>query len=222
MASVQETINRSRQTEGRRQQQLLDSGFLDTLGRDKNIPEVELDQVEKVFVKWMGKLVQEIVRKIDEVGPNGKEISATGNLSAKTRFTFTKTGTSYLGYVYMPFYADFRDKGVQGVGPGNKNTTSPYRFRFRWPSKKHLAAIEQWVRDKNNLAIITVPKGLTDIVSEQKSLAAKIATANKIHGIMPGNFKMGAVNSIMPDFTKELAAAMAKDVAISFDLSQAK
>lgn len=209
-------------SEAQRQQQLLNSNFLDTLGTARNIPDVGLDQVEKVFVKWMGKLVQEIVKKIDEVGPNGREISASGNLSSKTRFEFTKTGTTYTGLVYMPDYADFRDKGVQGVGPGNQNTTSPYRFRFRNPSKKHVAAIEQWIKNKNNLAIITVPKGLTDIVSQQKTMAYIMARSSKIKGIKAANFKAGAVDSVMADFTKELAAAMAKDVAVSFDLSQAK
>jgi len=200
-------------TEAQRQSQLIKSGFLNTLGGKD--PGLQLDEVEKVFVKHMGKLVQRIVYRIDNTGSNGREISASGELSAKTRFEYTRLGMQYKGQVLMPDYADIRDKGIQGLGADNQNRTSPYRFRFLRPSKKHVAALEGWIKEKNNLAIVSVPKGLTDIVKEQKRLAYIFAASARRKGIKPGNFKSGAIDDIMPAFLKELSTALAKDVSVS-------
>lgn len=204
-------------SEAQRQAALLNSGYLNTLGTSSGV--IALDNVEQVIVHWMGKLVQEIVRRIDEPGENGKEISSSGHLSANTRFTYKKLGMAYVGYVHMPYYADYRDKGVQGLGPGNINTTSPYRFRFLNPSKNHINAIEDWVREKNNLTVITVPKGLTSIAKQQRSMAYLIAKYDKQHGIRPANFKKGAVAAIMDGFLRDISRAMAKDISIEFDYS---
>jgi hypothetical protein len=204
-------------SEAQKQGALLNSGFLNTLGSKD--PGLRLDGVEQVFVKYMGKLVQRLVSRIDQAGPDGREVTASGNLSSNIRFEYTHIGMRYTGNVFMPDYADFRDKGIQGLGADNQNTTSPYRFKFRHPSKKHVAAIEQWIKEKNNLAIVTAPKGLTDIVKEQKSLAYIFAASARRKGIKAANFKQGAIDDILPDFARELSAALGKDIAVSIKLS---
>lgn len=205
-------------SEAQRQQELLNTDFLDRLGSGKgNGP--KLDAVEEVFVKYMGKLVQRLVDRVDKRGPNGREISASGNLSSNIRFEYTRNGTKYVGQVYMPDYADFVDKGVQGVGPENRNTTSPYRFRFLRPNAKHVAALERWIADKNDLSIITAPKGLANLVTARKSLAYAFAASARRRGLKATNFKRGALDDILPDFTRELGAALGKDLTTSIKLS---
>jgi hypothetical protein len=205
-------------SEGQRQQDLINSGFLDNLGSKD--PGLQLDTVEQVFVKYMGKLVQRLTDRIDQAGPDGREISATGNLSSNIRFEYTKSATRYVGQIFMPDYADFVDKGVRGLGGDNRNTTSPYRFRFLRPSKKHVAAIEQWIKDKNNLAIVTAPKGLTDIAAQQKSLAYIFAASARRKGLKATNFKRGVLDDIMPDFARDIGKAMGKDIAVSIRLTK--
>ncbi|HWV64356.1 hypothetical protein [Chitinophaga sp.] len=215
--------------ERQRQQDLINSGALNNIGSTRQA-EPELDNVEEVFKTYMGKLVQRLVERIDGAGPDGKEISASGRLSESVKFKYTVKGQQYTGEISMADYADWRDKGVRGISAGNKNTTSPYSFKFVPPSANHVAAIEQWIKDKNDLSVVEAPKGLdrivkkhntrlNDIVKQRHSLAFAMAYSSKQKGIMPANFKKGALDDIMPEFTQEMAKALAKDVTITLNLS---
>lgn len=212
-------------SEAQQQQKLINSGALANIGQARGT-DLTLTAVEEVFKLYMGKLVQELTRRVDEP-VDGKEISASGNLSSSIRFEYSVAGTEYVGKIFMADYADYQDKGVRGVGPNNRNMTSPYKFKFATPSKAHVDAIEKWMREKNTIAIVTAPKGLhekvkggkglKDIQPVPQTLAYIIARASKMHGLAARNFKQGAVNSVMPAFSAALAKAMAKDVKVNID-----
>jgi len=213
-------------TEAQRQQQLLSSGWLDKIGQGNDV--LELDQVEQVFVKWMGRLVEALQKNINSPNGKGQEITASGALSESIRFEYSKNGVGYQGVVYMVDYADFRDKGVQGIGPNSKNTTSPYKFRTAFPSKNMQNALLMWVREKNLLSEITAPKGLLGkntrnyLRNKDRSRQLVIALGKSIkqHGIEASNFKQVSVDEILQGMTQELAEAMVGDIVLSIDTAK--
>lgn len=213
-------------TEAQRQKQLLSSGWLDKIGTGNET--LELNEVDKVFVKWMGRLLEALQKNINNPGADGKEITASGNLSQSIRFEYTQNGTSYEALFYMAYYADYRDKGVQGIGPNSKNTTSPYKFKTAFPSKNMQEALLMWVREKNLLTDITAPKGLlgknTKRVLKNKdrsrSLVFALGRSIKQRGIAASNFKEVSVNEIMDGMRQELAQALAADIAVSIDTAK--
>lgn len=214
-------------TEAQRQIKLLESGFLDSLGSNDNT--LELDAVEEVFVKWMGQLVEALQRNLN-TAVNGREITASGALSASVRFEYRKDGKGYTGEVYMLDYADYVDKGVKGVGPGNKNTTSPYSFKSWFPSENMRNALLLWIREKSVLQDVTAPKGLLGKNTRgylrnkdrRNDLATAIGISIKRKGLSARNFKAVSVDEIMEGMKADLAKAMAKDIAVSINTSVLK
>lgn len=211
--------------ESQKQKKLLDSGFLDNLG-SKDVP-LGLDEVEKIFVKYMGELVEALQNNLNTMKDDGNEISATGALSESIRFEYRKDGTGYVGEVYMLDYADYVDKGVQGVGPENKNTTSEYKFKTAFPSKNMQKALLVWIRKKNVLEDKVVQQGLKGRYTREylrnkvrrKNLVIRIGIGIKQHGIKATNFKQVGIDAILDDMYKELAKAMASDIAININTS---
>lgn len=202
-------------SESQKQKSLLSSGALGRLGVSPK--DIQLDAVEKVISRYVGLIVTRYQDRIngrgsdaDSNGDSGREITASGRLSASIRGEYTQRGRDFDITIYMADYADYVDKGVQGIGPGNKNTTSPYRFKFRYPSRTHVAAIEAWIKAKNVTAIITKPKGLN--IGPAYSIAMSI----KKKGLSATNFKQRVIDSVLPKLTEELASALAKDVVVSF------
>lgn len=203
-------------SEAQRQRQLIESGWLDQVGQDR-VP-LELNSVDAIFQKWMGDLLLALQRNVNEPGPDGREITASGNLSASMRVEYTISNTSYEAVFYMADYADFRDKGVQGIGPGNQNTTSPYRFKSAYPSQNMQQALLLWIRQKNVLADIRAPKGLQGVTDPRK-LAFGLGRAIKRHGIKASNFKQASIDEVMDGLRADLAKALAKDIVFNINAS---
>ncbi|TWF38846.1 hypothetical protein FHW36_10669 [Chitinophaga polysaccharea] len=214
-------------TEAQRQQNLLNSGFLDNLGTQ---PEpVALDNVEQIFVKHMGRLLEALQRNLN-TQKNGREISASGTLSQSIRVEYTKGSAKYEAEFYMASYADYVDKGVQGIGPKNKNTTSPYKFKTAFPGKDMQKALILWVRQKSILSDVTAPKGLRGKHTSgylrnkvrRNDLAIALGIGIKRHGIAATNFKQVSINEVLADMTKELAQALAKDIVVNINTERLK
>lgn len=194
-------------SEAKRQYSLLDSGFLDSLGSGKE--DFVLNEVEKIIVKYIGILVKGYQARLDM-----QDRHASGTLHDSIRGTYKRLGKDYEVSIIMADYAKYVDKGVQGIDPSKTvNRDSPYKFKFRNPSKAHVAAVEKWIRAKNVTAIVTVPKGLQ--VSKPKSLAYIFAKAIKRKGLKKSNFINKTMEDILPDMIRDLAGAMARDVSIS-------
>lgn len=212
-------------SEAQRQKQLLASGFLDTLGQGNDT--LELNEVEKIFVKWVGRLVEVMQERLNTLRNDGTEITASGRLSQSIRFEYEVAGTGYEAQIYMSPYADYVDKGVQGVGPNNQNSTSPYRFRYAFPTKRHREALIAWVREKNLTTDVTAPKGLLGKhtraylrnETRRQSLAMAIGIASKRRGLKARPFKAESVEEVLSAMTKEIAAATAKDIKVNIETS---
>ncbi len=220
--------------ESQNQKGLLSSVFLDTLGSSQFSPApVAFDAIEAVMIKY-GKLFAEgFSKELDN-----QDINAGGGLDSSIRFEFSKpTGNSYVVSIFMADYAKFVDEGVQGINPGKSiNQTSPYIFNLAYPSAKHVAQIERWIKEKNVTAIITVPKGISHLtkqkslsqslgrsvkdsklsdVTGQKSLAYAIATNIKQKGIRATNFKQNVIDKLKDEFRAEIMTAARKDISIN-------
>lgn len=214
-------------SEAKKQRNLIDTGFLDSIGTDNS--SLEPNEVERVFVKWMGKLLEALQRNLNEA-KNGREITASGELSSSITFNYRVDGFGYEGLFYMASYADFVDKGVQGVGPNNRNTTSPYKFRYAFPSKNHQDALLFWVRHKSLLEERSAPKGLLGAGTKnflrnkarRNDLAIRIGIASKRKGLRATNFKQVSLDEVMADLTAEMQKALAKDIVISINNSMLK
>lgn len=213
-------------SEAQRQKQLLASGWLNQVGQDRT--PLLLDEVDAVFHKWMGDLLLAMQRRVNEPGADGREITASGNLSASMRVEYTRNNMSFEALFYMADYADFRDKGVQGIGPNNTNTTSPYKFKTAFPSRNMQQALLLWVRQKNVLSDVRAPKGLLGKNTRNhlrnkdraRELAVAIGIGIKRHGIKPGNFKQSSIDEVMDGLRADLAKALATDVAININSSK--
>lgn len=212
-------------SEGQRQANLLNSGFLNSLGQDNDT--LVLNEVEEVFVKHMGRLLEVMQERLNTARNDGTEITASGNLSESIKMEYHVAGTGFQALFYMAYYADFVDKGVQGVGPNNENTTSPYHFKFAYPTANHQAALLLWVRQKPNVSDITRPKGLLGKHTRaylrnedrRKALVVAIGIASKRRGLKARPFKAESIDEIMGAMTKEIAQATAKDIKFSIDTS---
>lgn len=213
-------------TESQKQIKLIESGLLDNLGSNKSA--LEFDNVEAVFVKYMGQLVealQENLNKEKSLGGNLSSSSvATGALSASIRFEYKKLGQSYIGEVYMLDYGDYIDQGVKGIdGPKPSNKNSPYQFKYLFPSKDMQASLLVWIRAKNIFDKWASPIGLfgkktksmLSTKAKRNGLAIAIGKSIKKKGIDGTHFKSISVDSILADLNRDLAKAAAKDVAIS-------
>jgi hypothetical protein len=211
-------------SEAQKQKRLLDSGFLDTLG-SKETP-LKLQKAEQVFVKYLGILMQHLQDNLN-TAQNGREITASGELSSSMRIEYQLDGMSFIGQIFMADYADFVDKGVQGIGPNNRNTTSPYHFKTAFPSKNMQKVLIAWVRQKSVLEDRTAPKGLMGKATRgilrnktrRNDLAIRIGIGIKRHGTKATNFKQVSINQIMGDMNRELSKALATDIIIDINTS---
>jgi hypothetical protein len=193
--------------------ELLSSGFLNGLGSNKQFlaNPIEFDALESVLVKYGALFVKGFSSELDK-----QDITASGALDSSLRFEFTKLGNTYETSVYMSDYAKFVDEGVQGINPGkSKNITSQFKFKFSNPSKKHVEALEKWIKQKNVVAIITVPKGIASKKATPLSLAQAIGYNIKQRGLRATYFKKKVVESLIDDFKKEVAIAAGIDMKVN-------
>jgi hypothetical protein len=209
------------------QRKLLKSGILDNLGSYKDLP-LELNTVESIFVKYMGRMILEMNANLNKEKPVGIGLTsssvATGALSESIRFEYKRLGSSYVGEIFMLDYADYVDKGVKGVaGAKPTNYNSPYQFKTIFPSKDMQKALLIWVRRKNIYDKAASPIGLFRAAT-RKTLASKTARDKiviaigigiKTKGTDQTLFKTNAVGNVLAEMRAELAKAAAHDIVIN-------
>ena len=200
----------------RRQAAFIEDGLgnLGSSSRDENL---SLNNIEAVLFDF---LVDFIQKGKDNLQAN--ESVNTGGLvdSFKGRVTFA--GSKYTATVSLADYYDFVNKGVQGLGPGNKNTDSPYAFRTKSVSKPMMESIRKWmIREGLKLTREDAPKfgGMqkkksSTLFKENKttSLAYAIAASIKRKGLKKTEFFDKAYASAVPSLQENLAKAMKEDV----------
>lgn len=116
-------------------------------------------------------------------------------------------------------YAAFIHWGVNGT---KKNQNAPYSFRYENPSRKHVDAIEQWMKDKP-VRLQAVGGGFIKKKGPRggdrfRSAAYLIARSVKRKGIVGLRYYSVALETIVPQYREELGEALAQDLvkALSF------
>lgn len=215
-------------TEAQKQLNLLDSRFLDSLGTSRG--DLVMTETEKIFVETMGELVERLQYNLNTPGANGQEITASGGLSESIHFEYSIAGRGFHGEIYMAGYADFVDEGVRGLGPNNRNNTSPYSFKHRFPSRNMQKDLILWVREKNVISDVTAPKGLLGKHTRnylrnkdrRNDLAIRLGMSILQKGTRATRFKEVGVEDILQRLTQKLASALAVDVKVNIVTSLLK
>ena len=117
-------------------------------------------------------------------------------------------------------YAAFIHWGVNGT---RKNRNAPYSFKYENPSRKHVDAIEQWMKVKpvrlqavgGGFIKKKGPKGGDRV----RSAAFLIARSIKRKGIVGLRYYSVALESIVPQYRDELGEALAQDLLKSLSFT---
>jgi hypothetical protein len=94
------------------------------------VPKEDMPLALQMVAEYVKEFESRVATELDRVGRVD-----TGNLASSITYETTETANGLIIEVYVNDYYKFVDKGVRGVGRGNINTTSPYKFRFLNPSK---------------------------------------------------------------------------------------
>ena len=177
------------------------------------------EQVELLTVEAM---IQEYIKEFTTKAENNlKKAGAvsSGSLSESIRPETTILPNGIAFKIYVNDYYKFVDEGVKGVGKNNRNTTSPYKFRFLNPSKSHVDAIRKWIRENGIKARVTDVKKYGALGQErkqpkEKDLAYIVARSIKSKGLRRTGFWSDAFDTTFKDFGPKMAEAMGADIRI--------
>ena len=117
-------------------------------------------------------------------------------------------------------YATFIHWGVNGT---RKNRNAPFSYKYENPSRKHVDSIVQWMKDKP-VRLQAVGGGFIKKVGPRggdrvRSAAYLIARSIKRKGIAGLRYYSVALESVVPQYTEKLGAALAEDVVGSLSFT---
>lgn len=200
------------------QVKFLKDNLLSKLGEQRGN---ELPIISQILADYANAFIGEAVRNINEKGSVSK-----GTMASDLEFQVTRNGASYeiaIGYPTTSKaseYYDFQNKGVNGV---RGQQGSPYSFKSKYPSRKMVSAIMDWLKTANIAArnedqnfnqskLQTKRKSLSELREQQ---AYAIAMAIKRKGITPTRFFDDAITATFnKDFINVLGKALAADVSL--------
>ena len=205
------------------QAKALQGGFFDGLGASRSdFTAPNLRTAEALMALYAEEFQN---RFIDNLNRENKV--TTGGLADSFTFEAKFLGRGFKVQFFVADYYDYVDKGVQGVGSNNQNSTSPYKFKGAWVSKKHRIAIEKWII-KNRLTATrkdVIKYGKTKRESKaipaergRQSLAYAIAAATKKKGLKQTGVWSDAFNDTFKDFAVQMSQALGVDIVV--DLKQ--
>lgn len=117
-------------------------------------------------------------------------------------------------------YATFIHWGVNGT---RKNRGAPFSYKYENPSQKHVDSIVQWMKDKPvRLQAVGggfIKKKGTRGGDRVRSAAYLIARSIKRKGIAGLRYYSVALESVVPQYTEKLGAALAEDVVGSLNFT---
>lgn len=200
----------------RSQRNLLDSGFLDTLG--SNEPNaIALTETSKAVLKVAGEFIDDCVANL-----NKADRVSSGNLASTIRPVVVEAGQNNIIDIYMNDYYKFVDKGVKGW-QDRSGSGSPYSFkkptgRGGKGSSKMVTAIRKWVI-RENLAIRNTKVAINPREQRRKSItdtstrtAIVIAGQIRRKGLRKTNFFTDAVRALEGKLATGVADALRIDV----------
>ena len=171
-------------------------------------------QLVAEYVEAFERKVADELNRLDKVD--------TGNLASSIRFETTETKNGIIISVFVNDYYKFIDSGVRGVGRNNKNTTSPYRFRYLNPSQSHVSAIRKWIARNGIKARVTDIKkygavGRENRQPKDKSLAYIIARSIKSKGLERTGFWSSSIDQVFKDFDVKMSQALGIDIRVNLE-----
>jgi hypothetical protein len=99
---------------------------------------IDFDAIENILLEY-GKQFQSMaqgqLRKANKV--------SSGALADSIKYVVKRTKNGYELSIEVLDYYKFIDQGVQGTGPGSRNTNSPYKYKDKMPPIK---AIMKWLK----------------------------------------------------------------------------
>lgn len=200
----------------RSQRNLLDSGFLDTLGG--NEPDaVALTETSKAVLKVAGEFIDDCVTNLNRV-----DRISSGNLASTIRPVVVEAGQNNIIDIYMNDYYKFVDKGVRGW---QDRSGSGSQYAFKKPtgkggkgSSKMVTAIRKWVI-RENMAIRNTKTAINPREQRRKSItdtstqtAIVIAGQIRRKGLRKTNFFTDAVRTLEGKLASGVADALRIDV----------
>ena len=205
------------------QAKALQSGFFEGLGASRSdFTAPNLRTVEALMALYAEEFQN---RFIDNLNRENKV--TTGGLADSFTFQAKFLGRGFTVQFFVADYYDYVDKGVQGVGPGNQNSTSPYKFKGAWVSKSHRIAIEKWIiknrltatrKDVNKYGRTRRESKAIPAERGRQSLAYAIAAATKKKGLKQTGVWSDAFNDTFKDFAVQMSKALGVDIVV--DLKQ--
>lgn len=199
----------------KRQQKIINNGFLDLLGEEKSqFHTIDLDAISGTLV--------EIAVEYATLARENLELSghvATGALSD----SIIPTNVTIFGKVYqvdinVSDYYKFVDKGVKGWAD-EKGGASPYQFKKTFPSKKMVTAIRKWVireglkgRGKENVKGTKRDRKRHKITDTSTQTAIMISQAIKRKGLRPSHFWTRTEDQIREKVKEEFGKALKIDI----------
>ena len=198
------------------QSALLNTGFLDTLGQNRDDVGVSLSATDAAVIRAAARFVQDArdnLIKADRVSSGQLEKSIV------PRVKQWENGVNIIQIMVADYYK-FVDRGVKGLKGGN--SLSGYQFRTANPSKKMVAAIEAWIRHEK-LTFRNTKKAVSprehkrqSVAQLSNSAAYMVARSIKRKGLKPSRFWTDAIEELEKDIATGVASALRIDVIESF------
>lgn len=176
-------------------------------------------QLVSEYVEAFEKMVAGQLRRANKVN--------TGSLSDSLRVETTETANGIILEIFVNDYYKFVDQGVQGTGPGNRNTRSPYKYKDKMPP---VVEILKWVRKNVNAArnedqqrkLSNLQKKRRSVSSmakamQPRTLAFLIARKIKRQGLPYTGFWERSVNETFKDFDVKMSQALGIDIRVNLE-----
>lgn len=171
------------------QGKLVDTGFLDSLGQDKDA--IKLNKAASVIVQLADTAMEDIAK-----GMQNKKAVASGN-SIRDMYQELTTDRRFLETaVYIYDYLKYIDEGVNGV---KVNRGSRFSFKNYIVSKSFVNSIRKWAIRKNLSSSAfkrKVGQESESRIATNEAAAFMIAKKIKSDGIMPRKFIQDAVTKL--------------------------
>jgi hypothetical protein len=190
------------------QAEALAEGFLDDLGTSKEGLRPKETFTEIILLA--AEFIENAQRNL-----NKSNSIASGALSESlVAADPTLTNGTFSIDVFMNFYGLFVNKGVKGTRSGN----GLYQFKYENPSRKHVAAIQEWIK-RASISVRSVKeyKGYGRNEKKNKRIAEfdaayAIAKSIKLKGLKPTGFLDKAEEQLKKNVSGRLGAALKIDI----------
>lgn len=191
----------------------LADGFLDSLGSDKT--DLRPRETYSEIIVLAGEFIESCQDNLNHSNSN-----ASGKLSASLEASEpTSEGTAMKIDVSMLLYGLFVNAGVKGTKSGS--STAGYSFKHDLPSRKMLAAIQEWqIKARASTTNVNAKKTISRNEKKNASISQldrtyAIARSIVQHGIKPTGFLDKAVATTKDKVADRLGQALRIDVITS-------